>query len=88
MVETDPSETPISDYSAWMETCECVFGQVLTEPFLGMLQRISLLKASNRFQPFRDLLQPVFRTHKTQWYHFTLNRCVLAAGQEFLTMVT
>ena len=31
------------------------------QQFLGMLQRIAPLKASNPLQPFRDLLQPICR---------------------------
>ena len=32
----DPSETLGFHHSAWMETYECVFGQILTQHFLGI----------------------------------------------------
>ena len=48
-------------YSACGEAYKYVFGQVLTQQLLGIVEYISSLKASYLFQPPQDLLQRISR---------------------------
>ena len=62
-VAMDPSETQISHHGTCIESYGSVFWRVLTQQFLGMLQRFAPLEASNLLQPSQDLLQRFVETH-------------------------
>ncbi len=51
--------TPFVHYSACMEAYDHVFGKVLTQQILGILEHIPSLRTSIQFQPPQDLLQRI-----------------------------